>query len=159
MKQVVDYVGVVRRIVDGDTLILDINLAPVIMPCISILPPDYYIQGDGMLTIKKVRCRLWKFYAEEMGTVAGVEAKDRLSLLLPIDTEIQFSLHGKDKYGRWLITPMIDGVNVSHTLTKAGNVAAGRGISTTTIHQNAVPDTVILLAPITAIIEPTGQGL
>jgi hypothetical protein len=117
------------------------------MHCISILPPDYYIQGDGMLTLKKVRCRLWKFYAAEMGTVAGVEARDRLSLLLPIDTEIKFLLHGKDKYGRWLITPMIDGVSVCGTLTKAGNVAAGRGISTTIIHSNIVPDTVILLAP------------
>lgn len=115
--------AIVRRIVDGDTLIVDIYIGvQVILPT----PPapgkdtklgmDLYVDSDGMLVMRKVRARLYNFNAAEMDTPEGVLAKERLAAALPVGTEITVKLHGKDKYGRWLVVPMLNDTDVCLSL-------------------------------------------
>lgn len=134
--------AIVKRVVDGDTLILDISIeVQVVLPItfsstsdilgdLRSTPPlstasevtdtnlgmALYADPSGMLVMRKVRARLYKFHAAEMGTPEGVIARDRLVAALPIGTEITIELHGKDKYGRWLVVPMLDNVNVCLSL-------------------------------------------
>lgn len=113
--------AIVKRIVDGDTLIVDIYIGvAVVLETPSTvdtkLGMDLYADPDGMLVMRKVRARLYKFYAAEMGTPEGVIAKARLAEALPIGAEIVLKLHGKDKYGRWLVVPMLNDTNVCISL-------------------------------------------
>lgn len=132
--------AIVKRIVDGDTIILDIYLGvtaviptPPVGPNIppvdvhkSLLSLGLYIDPSGMLVMSKVSCRLYDLYAAEMGTPEGVIAKGRLSAALPIGSEVVLELHGKDKYGRWLVVPHYEDVNIC--LSLGGGVPMGRGV-------------------------------
>lgn len=132
--------AIVKRIVDGDTIILDIYLGitaviptPPVDPNIppidvrqNLLSLGLYIDPHGMLVMSKVSCRLYDLYAAEMGTPEGVIAKGKLAAALPIGSEVVLELHGKDKYGRWLVVPYYRDVNIC--LSVGGGVPMGRGV-------------------------------
>ena len=91
----------VRRIIDADTIEVDIDL------------------GFGIvMTGQKIR--LFGINAPERGTEAGKEAKEALQVL--VSKSKQFTLHTikdkKGKYGRWLGTLTADGMDVNHWLVK-----------------------------------------
>ncbi len=115
------HAAIVKRIVDGDTLILDIYIGvTVVLPLPSIsdtwLGMGLSIDPSGMLVIRKARARLYKFDAAEIKTLEGKVARDRLAEALPLGTEIVAEVHGRDKYGRWLLTPILSGINVCLSL-------------------------------------------
>ncbi|WOL31537.1 hypothetical protein [Microcoleus phage My-WqHQDG] len=111
------HAAIVKRIVDGDTLILDIYIGvTVALPIPSIsdtwLGMGLSIDSSGMLVIRKARARLYKYDAAEIKTPEGKVARDKLAVALPLGTEIVAEVHGRDKYGRWLVTPILNGINV-----------------------------------------------
>jgi endonuclease YncB( thermonuclease family) len=123
------HAAIVKRIVDGDTLILDIYIGvTVVLPPLLPLPipplSDTWlgmglsIDPSGMLVIRKARARLYKFDAAEIKTPEGVIARDKLAEALPLGTEIIAEVYGRDKYGRWLVTPILasNGINVCLSL-------------------------------------------
>ena len=126
------HAAVVKRIVDGDTLILDIYIGvTVLLPLPSIsdtwLGMGLSIDPGGMLAnaarhgarraggacrrlrlvLRKARARLYKFDAAEIKTLEGKVARDKLAEALPLGTEIVVEVHGRDKYGKWLVTPIL----------------------------------------------------
>ena len=119
--------AVVKRIVDGDTLILDVYIGvEALLPSERELGMGFWVDTTGQIVLRKVRARLYKVYAAEMKTPEGVEARDRLAATLPIGTEVILELHGLDKYGRWLVVPMIGTTNICLSLSQ--EVPMGRGI-------------------------------
>lgn len=71
----------VVRIVDGDTLILDLDLG-------------WHVSMRGQ------RCRLAFVNAPEMNTPEGRAARDWVVAVLPLGTVVRFVSHSLDKYGR-----------------------------------------------------------
>lgn len=71
----------VVRIVDGDTLILDLDL------------------GWGVHRPKE-RCRLARCNAPEIATADGVAARDFVAATLPVGTKVTFVSKRLDNYGR-----------------------------------------------------------
>ena len=131
--------AIVKRIVDGDTLILDIHMGVIAVPTDPLAAQDligmgFYIDPHGMLVMAKVRARLYDFYAAEVATKEGIAAKTRLELALPIGTEVVIELHGRDKYGRLLVVPVVGhtgthaGTNICLSLGKANGKPKGRGV-------------------------------
>lgn len=136
---VISMKAIVRRVVDGDTLILDIYLGVVVslegvIPSVLKLPMDLYIDPTGALIMGRVRTRLYKYYAAEMGTPEGILARDMLAAVLPLGMEVDIELHGKDKYGRWLVVPMVGTTNIC--LSLGNGIPQGNGIP---IHK-AIPE-------------------
>ena len=122
--------AVVRRVVDGDTLILDVYIgvsATGVEPGCD-LGMGLYVDNDMQLIMRRVRARLYKLYAAEMGTPEGIEARDRLVSTLPLGTEVTIELHGLDKYGRWLVVPMLGSTNICLSLSMSNGEPKGRGI-------------------------------
>lgn len=70
----------VTRIVDGDTAVLNLSL--------------------GWHITLEQRCRVAGVNAPELSTVEGVAARDWAVAILPIGTEVTFTSHSLDKYGR-----------------------------------------------------------
>lgn len=131
--------AIVKRIVDGDTIILDIHMGVIAVPTDPLAAQNlqgmgFYIDPHGMLVMAKVRARLYDFYAAEVATKEGMAAKTRLELALPVGTEVQLELHGRDKYGRWLVVPIVgktatcEGTNICLSLGKANGKPKGRGV-------------------------------
>jgi micrococcal nuclease len=77
--------GTVRRIVDGDTLEIDLDL------------------GWGV-SYRKATVRLVGINCPERNTPAGLAASARAEQLLPPGTPVQVMSHKRDKYGRVLAT-------------------------------------------------------
>lgn len=76
---------IVTKIVDGDTIDVNIDL--------------------GFHTWKFARIRFLGMNAPEIKGVErpqGLESKEFLSKLIPVDSEVKFDCKGQDKYGRWL---------------------------------------------------------
>lgn len=83
------YQAVIQRVIDGDTVVADIDL------------------GFGVW--QHVTCRLLGINAPEMSTAAGVTAKSALaSLVQGRKLEVRSSKDRRDKYGRYLLTIMMD---------------------------------------------------
>lgn len=76
------YCAIVERIVDGDTVIVQVDLGFKVMMSIGV--------------------RLARINAPEMNTASGRESKKYLEDILPVDSEVYVICHGKDKYGRWI---------------------------------------------------------
>lgn len=123
--------AVVRRIVDGDTLILDVYIGVSIVGAEPgcELGMGLYVDNNMQLIMRKVRARLYKLYAAEMSTPEGIGARDRLAVALPLGTEVTIEIHGLDKYGRWLVVPMVGTTNVCLLLNQENGAPMGRGIS------------------------------
>lgn len=121
--------AIVKRVVDGDTLILDIYLGVQVTTIPrEPLGMDYYIDPNGQLVIGKVRARLHNLYAAEMSTPEGIAARDRLATALPVGTEVVLQLHGRDKYGRWVVSPMLGAVDICLSMSQQGGEPQGRGV-------------------------------
>lgn len=121
--------AIVKRVVDGDTLILDIYLGVKVSTVpTEPLGMDYYIDPEGQLVIGKVRARLHNLYAAEISTPEGIAARDRLAIALPVGTEVVLQLHGRDKYGRWVVSPMLGAVDICLSMSQQDGVPQGRGV-------------------------------
>jgi micrococcal nuclease len=76
------YYATVGRVVDGDTVDLEVDL--------------------GFHMVARIRFRLTGINAPEMSTVDGPQAKMHLQSLLPVGTSVRITTAKADKYGRWL---------------------------------------------------------
>ncbi|HLO11199.1 MAG TPA: thermonuclease family protein [Pseudoneobacillus sp.] len=93
------YEALVTNIVDGDTI-----------DCIVDL---------GFSISMKARFRLAKINAPERFTEEGIQAKAALYTKIMGKTVTVLS-HGKDKYGRWLGTFILDGEEINQWLLDNG---------------------------------------
>jgi len=94
--------AIVVRIVDGDTLILDLDL------------------GWGIHRPLE-RCRLARCNAPEMSTPEGVAARDYVVGLLPLGTPVTFVSKKVDNYGRPLGEVEWSGGNLTDLLLSSGH--------------------------------------
>ena len=85
------------RVVDADTVHLDVDL------------------GFNTWRINEPY-RLAKVNAPELSTTEGKTARDALMARIAGLTPITIVCFGKDKYGRWLISLIVDGVNINDWL-------------------------------------------
>ena len=104
MKQ--EYYAVVKRVVDADTVMLQVEI--------------------GFDVSVLLRVRLLDLYAPELRTVTGKLLAGRVADLL-LDEGVTFASHGRDKYGRYLgKLTMLNGQSVSRIIndycTEAGGV-------------------------------------
>jgi endonuclease YncB( thermonuclease family) len=94
-----EYNGFVERVVDGDTVIVRLDLG---FRC--------WVQG--------VRVRLLEVFAPELGK-GGEAAKAKLEELLPVGASVFLQSHALDRYGRSLGYVFIrdnDNDNVNHVM-------------------------------------------
>lgn len=77
-----EYKAKIARVVDGDTVDLDVDL--------------------GFRVCHQVRCRLARIDAPEVSTDAGKDAKARLIEYLPVGAECVLRTSKGDRYGRWI---------------------------------------------------------
>lgn len=90
-KRVYEYEVTVERVVDGDTIILNVDLG-------------------FKLWLHKLTCRMAGINASEMNTQAGIEAKTELERMIAQGGGRYIVLsHGLDKYGRWLVDVLVGG--------------------------------------------------
>lgn len=98
-----EYQATVERVVDGDTVLLMIDL--------------------GFDVHHRMKCRLARINAPEMKTPHGPEAKQRLAELLAVGT-VMIRSTALDKYGRALVEILADGVNVNDAMLSGGHAEA-----------------------------------
>jgi len=93
-----DYNGIVERVIDGDTVILRLDLG---FRC--------WVQG--------VRVRLLEVFAPEL-RAGGEAAKAKLEELLPVGASVLLQSHALDRYGRSLGYLFVDGNNdnINHAM-------------------------------------------
>lgn len=102
-----EYTAIVVRIVDGDTVDLDVDL--------------------GFKTRRKDRFRLEGIDTPEVRTkdkiekAAGLAASARLAELIPVGSEVTVRTNKPGKYGRWIATILKDGVDINQQLVKEGH--------------------------------------
>ena len=104
MPELYNYNAVVIKVVDGDTVDLNVDC--------------------GFNIWHKIRTRLIGINAPERGQTGWHEANEHLRLLLPIDTPcvVQTYKTAGDKYGRWLATIFnSDGINVNEDMLNSMN--------------------------------------
>ena len=103
-----EYRATLNRIVDGDTVVLNIDL------------------GFHITVTEKFR--LSKINAPEMNTDEGKAAKAYLTSLLPTEAfALRAEVEGQDKYGRWLVSlslPTNNHLNVNETMMTTGHAVA-----------------------------------
>jgi len=95
-----EYRGFVERVVDGDTVILRLDLG---FRC----------------WVQDVRVRLLEVFAPELRTGGGEAAKAKLEELLPVGASVLLHSHALDRYGRSLGYIFIrdnDNDNVNHVM-------------------------------------------
>jgi micrococcal nuclease len=99
-----EYSARVTKIVDGDTVHLEIDL--------------------GLDTQRKIVCRLARINAPEMSTAEGLAAKQYLAALLGPDmiggVTVRTIKDRKERYGRYLVEIEGSHGNVSDAMVKGG---------------------------------------
>ena len=97
------YQATIVRVVDGDTLIADLDL--------------------GFHITHQITARLLGINAPEMRTPAGPPARDALSgLILGKQFEVETVKDRKEKYGRYLLTVLLpDGSSVNDWMVANGH--------------------------------------
>ena len=101
-----EYRAKLLRVVDGDTVHLEIDL--------------------GLETLRKINCRVYGINAPEMNTPEGKAAKIYLAGLLAPDADNLLVRTFKDrteKYGRYLVR-----IETTHGSAAAAMVAAGHAV-------------------------------
>lgn len=78
-----EYDAIVERVVDGDTVRVDVDLG-------------FYAHS------KNVRLRFLRVFAPELRAAGGLAARDELMRLLPVGTRVRIATKKIDPYGRWL---------------------------------------------------------
>lgn len=101
------YEAVVQRVIDGDTVIVDVDL--------------------GFAIWTSMRCRLAGINAPELFTgdqkEAGQKAKEFLMQLLPVGSKVFLKSSKFEKYGRALVDLWVWGEDVICTWDKSVNMA------------------------------------
>lgn len=95
------YPAVVNRIVDGDTIRLELDL--------------------GLHIWRTDNCRILGINAPELNTPEGVAAKRYAVELLPVDAEVLFESRQLDKYGRPLGRLTRNGVDFGQLMLDGGH--------------------------------------
>ncbi len=88
-----EYAACVVRVVDGDTLIVDIDLG-------------FHVWR------RAERLRLLGIDAPERDSAAGQRAVRQLRAVLPVGAAVVVRTRRQDKYGRWLSVVLRDGADV-----------------------------------------------
>lgn len=98
-----EYKATVVRVVDGDTVIMLIDL--------------------GLRIFHEVPVRLEGINAPERNAPDGTAATEHLRLLLPVgeQTRIQTYKNPTDKYGRWLARVFVYGVDINKLMVSDGH--------------------------------------
>lgn len=100
------YKAIVERVVDGDTVVLNIDL--------------------GFTVRWKSSCRLWGINTPELNSkdqaerLKALEAKDFLTTNLPVGSEVVINSKQLDKYGRPLVEIITRGVIINNELIANG---------------------------------------
>ena len=103
-----EYRCTLRRVVDGDTIDVDVDLG-------------------FKVTLSNERVRLQGINTAESRTknkaekILGLAAKERLKELLPKKFTIKTTKDGKGKFGRILAEPIVDGVNICQKMVDEGH--------------------------------------
>lgn len=95
------YSAKLKRVVDGDTLVLDLDLG------------FYQWRLDRSY-------RLGRIDAPEMNTTEGVAAKDHLSALLNSAVSFMVTTAKADSFDRWIVELFADGKNVNDQMVVDG---------------------------------------
>lgn len=111
-----EYKAVIVRVVDGDTVDIDIDL--------------------GFRITTRQRVRLAGINAPETSTPEGVTAKTFLAELIPVGTKVIVDSDkpgAGDKYGRFLASIFLNGKYVGDSMIEAGHAVAwdGTGVKPT----------------------------
>lgn len=107
-----DYLGTVYNVVDGDTVDLSVDL--------------------GFRQYMRDRFRLTGINTPERGQPGWAEATAALRAFLPLGQSVLIqTLKPRDKYGRWLATVSIDGLNINEAMIEAGHAARLSGATGT----------------------------
>lgn len=98
-----EYQAKVVRVVDADTVWFDVDL--------------------GFDVRRKDSFRLYGINAPELGTPEGVAAKDWLVARLPVESVVHITTNKdkREKYGRYLATIFVGGINLNEALVAAGH--------------------------------------
>lgn len=100
-----EYAATVLRVVDGDTVHLEVDL--------------------GLDQSRRLSVRLYGINAPEMATKEGKEARQHLTFLLfGVDgprVTVRTYKDRTEKYGRFLATLLKDGVDVNHRMVEDGH--------------------------------------
>lgn len=108
LKQAYEYNATVVRVLDGDTIVMDVDL--------------------GFFMYVRMSCRLFGINAIELHDAGGSQAKTHLSSLLPAGTEVVVKSVQPDKYaGRFDGVVMLGDTNINQTLVDQGYAAAWDG--------------------------------
>lgn len=97
------YTATLLHVVDGDTVWLDVDL--------------------GFDVSRRDSFRLLGINAPEMGTSAGVEARQALAALLPSGRraiDVRTTKDKREKYGRYLASLFVGGVDVNGWMVENG---------------------------------------
>lgn len=96
--------GIVSRIIDGDSLVVEVDL--------------------GYRVWHRTHIRLLGIDSPERGEVGWAEARDHLAQLAPADTPCIVQTVREDKYGgRWLATVQVAGVDLAAAQLAGGYAA------------------------------------
>ena len=106
-----EYYATVVKIVDADTIDVDIDLGLHVWK-------------------RKERLRLAGLNAPEMSTPEGVAATAYLVTVLPVGTQVtvRTTVDRTEKYGRYLATVMLGAVNVNELLISTGHAVPWNGV-------------------------------
>jgi micrococcal nuclease len=108
---VYEYTATIIKVVDGDTVHLDVDL--------------------GFDIKRKDSFRLMGINAPEMKTPEGIVSRNHLCELLnwPANSAVVVTTHKdqREKYGRYLATLFIDGKNINDAMVEAGEAVPYSG--------------------------------
>lgn len=90
------YDAVVVRVVDGDTVVLRVDV--------------------GFHIYTEVVCRLRGVYAPEMDSLVGKDCRDKLVEMLPSSTSCVVKTYKTERYGRWLAEVWTDDLFVNEDI-------------------------------------------
>ncbi len=106
MKQVYEYMATVERVIDGDTVVLSVDLG-------------------FKLWMHKLTCRMAKINAPEMKTPEGYPARTALAnMVQQAGGPLRMISHGLDKYGRWVVELFAaSGASLNDLMVEQGHAA------------------------------------
>jgi micrococcal nuclease len=106
-----DYTATVLRIIDGDTVLLRIDL--------------------GFYVLIECNMRLLNVYAAETSQPDGPKHTAHLALLMPVDAEVTIMSHKPlttDRYGRWLADIWLNGQHINAAMSAFIGTPQGKGL-------------------------------
>lgn len=95
-----DYKALVKRVIDGDTYVLDVDL--------------------GFYMTYEVHCRLAHINCPEVSTPEGVAAQQWAKANVEGKQVVAITYKTADKYGRWLAVITLDNVDINQKMIDMG---------------------------------------